>query len=191
MADEMIATAVGSRVARRGRRSLRVATPLHAQASLEYSVKAALLLNFARFIEWPDQAFPDARVRRSTSACSRPIRSARRSTERFTGETIAIEHSSARQVKSAGRRCRLSPAVRAVRRGIARQRNGPSQRVLHRDRGRVAPLRRAWAARSASSSKSGRVRFNVNLRPVEERGIRISARMLQLASRVERATPEK
>jgi hypothetical protein len=37
----------------------------------------------------------------------------------------------------------------------------------------------------------GRVRFNVNLRPVEERGVRISARMLHVASRVERATPEK
>jgi hypothetical protein len=37
----------------------------------------------------------------------------------------------------------------------------------------------------------GRVRFNVNLQPVESRGIRISARMLQLANRVERATPAK
>ena len=39
--------------------------------------------------------------------------------------------------------------------------------------------------------EGGRLRFNVNLRPVEQRGIRISARMLQLASHVERATPEK
>ena len=39
--------------------------------------------------------------------------------------------------------------------------------------------------------EGGRVRFNVNLGPVERRGIRISARMLQLAGRVDRATPEK
>jgi hypothetical protein len=39
--------------------------------------------------------------------------------------------------------------------------------------------------------EDGRVRFKVNLRPVEARGIRISARMLQLASRVDRATPER
>ena len=39
--------------------------------------------------------------------------------------------------------------------------------------------------------EGGRVRFNVNLRPVEERGMRISARMLQLANRVDRATLAK
>jgi hypothetical protein len=36
--------------------------------------------------------------------------------------------------------------------------------------------------------EGGRVRFNVNLAPVERRGVRISARMLQLASRVDRGT---
>ena len=39
--------------------------------------------------------------------------------------------------------------------------------------------------------EDGRVRFSVNLSPVEDRGVRISARMLKLASRVTRATPEK
>jgi hypothetical protein len=39
--------------------------------------------------------------------------------------------------------------------------------------------------------EGGRVRFNVDMVPVEERGVRISARMLKLANRVDRATPEK
>lgn len=38
------------------------ALPVRAQTSLEYHVKAAFLLNFARFIEWPDSAFPDSRA---------------------------------------------------------------------------------------------------------------------------------
>src|SRR5690242_4807275 len=37
------------------------AAPIHAQSALEYDVKAALLLNFARFIEWPDSAFEGPR----------------------------------------------------------------------------------------------------------------------------------
>ena len=35
---------------------------MRAQPSLEYNVKAALLLNFARFIEWPDRAFVSPRA---------------------------------------------------------------------------------------------------------------------------------
>jgi YfiR/HmsC-like len=37
-------------------------TTLHAAASTEYQVKAALILNFAEFIEWPASEFPDARA---------------------------------------------------------------------------------------------------------------------------------
>ena len=37
-----------------------IAAPARAQSALEYDVKAALLLNFARFIEWPDAAFDGA-----------------------------------------------------------------------------------------------------------------------------------
>ncbi len=38
--------------------------PLAAQASLEYDVKAAFLLNFAKFVDWPPSAFaaPDSPI---------------------------------------------------------------------------------------------------------------------------------
>ena len=39
--------------------------------------------------------------------------------------------------------------------------------------------------------EGGRVRFNVNLRPVEERGVRNSARKLHLARPVDRLKQEK
>lgn len=39
---------------------LAAATPQHRKGASEYDVKAAFLLNFTRFIEWPADAFPDA-----------------------------------------------------------------------------------------------------------------------------------
>ena len=34
-------------------------SPLQAERPSEYEVKAAFLFNFAKFVEWPDSAFPD------------------------------------------------------------------------------------------------------------------------------------
>jgi hypothetical protein len=36
-----------------------VSTPVSAQAVSEYEVKAAFLLNFTKFVEWPPSAFPE------------------------------------------------------------------------------------------------------------------------------------
>ena len=165
------------------------AMPLGAQASLEYNVKAALLLNFARFIEWPGGAFADSRT--PVSVCvfgENPFADA---LERaLQGETVQNRPLVARQVTSPAdsATCHLlfvpsgtEPRARAA---------------MHQPRSHAvtvgeSPRFDAMGGAVTLVLQDGRVRFKVNLRPVEERGIRISARMLQLASHVERATPEK
>ena len=165
------------------------ATPLHAQPSLEYNVKAALLLNFARFIEWPDSAFPDARA--PINVCVFGANPFGDVLDRaLHGETIGNRTLAARQVKSPadGAGCHLLfvPSGAESRASAVVHQHG-SYAVT------VGESRRFEDMGGAVNLvlEEGRVRFNVNLQPVERRGVRISARMLQLASRVERAAPEK
>lgn len=166
-----------------------VTIPARAQnGSLEYNVKAALLLNFARFIEWPDRAFDGPRD--PIEICVLAPSPFGEALDRvLQGESVANRPLAAREVKSTSEsaNCHLLfvPAG-AEARGAAFMRNG-SHTVT------VGESRRFENMGGAVNMviDAGRVRFNVNLRPVEERGVRISARMLQLASRVDRATPEK
>ena len=160
-----------------------------AQSSLEYNVKAALLLNFARFIEWPEGAFgnPRAPVEMCVftpnpfgDALDRALR----------GESVGTRPLSARDVRSPSETtgCHLLfiPAgteSRAI--GMLRQ-AGPHTVTVGE-----SPRFETMGGAVTFVLEGGRVRFNVNLRPVEARGVRISARMLHLASRVDRATQEK
>jgi len=163
------------------------AASLRAQPSLEYNVKAALLLNFARFIEWPDGAFADTRS---------PIHVCVAGENRFGdalddvlhGETVGSRTFATRVVTgprdSAG--CHLlfvaagteSRAAAIIgQRGSFAVTVGESRRF--EDMGGAVTF----------VLDSGRVRFNVNLRPLEQRQVRVSARMLQLASRVDGVKP--
>ena len=168
---------------------LAIGLPIRAQSSLEYNVKAALLLNFARFIEWPERAFssPQAPIEVCVFA---PNPFGDTLTRVLEGETVGNRSLSAREVRSAedSATCHLLfvPAGTEARAGALVRRNGPFTIT-------VGESNRFEDMGGAVSFvlEGGRVRFNVNLRPVEERGVRISARMLQLASQVERATPEK
>jgi YfiR/HmsC-like len=163
--------------------------PVRAQSVPEYDVKAALLLNFARFIEWPDGAF--AGPRSPIEICV------------FEPNPFGDSLNRVLQAETVGSRPLVSRAVRAAS-------ESASCHLLFVPAGaesRAAPLvthagphtvtvgeSRAFEARGGAVSftvEDGRVRFNVNLRPVEERGVRISARMLHLAGRVDRATPPK
>ena len=161
--------------------------PLRAQRSLEYDVKAALLLNFARFIEWPDGAFPDARA--PINVCvfgSNPFGDALERT--LAGETAANRTLVLRHVKS--------PAESAGCHLLFVPAGMESHAIVHQQGSyavSVGESRRFEGMGGAVTLvlEEGRVRFKVNLQPVERRGIRISARMLQLASRVDRTTPAK
>ena len=165
-----------------------IAAPGRAQSAPEYDVKAALLLNFARFIEWPDAAFESAQS--PIDVCVFAPSPFGQALERaLTGETVANRSLSAREVHgvSDSADCHLLfvPAGAESRASALLRQAGPTVTV-----GESRRFQNMGGAVTLVIEE-GRVRFNVNLRPVERRGVRISARMLQLASRVERATPEK
>ena len=163
--------------------------PLHAQTSLEYDVKAALLLNFARFIEWPANAFAEPRAPIDICVFApNPFGSVLDRT--LQSETAGEHPLLAREVRSAAESagCHLLfISAAAEERGEAAFWEAGPHTIT------VGESRRFQEMGGAVTFvlEGGRVRFNVNLRPVEERGIRISARMLHVASRVDRATPEK
>lgn len=162
---------------------------VRAQASLEYSVKAALLLNFARFIEWPERAFANASAPIEICVFApNPFGDALK--RALEGETVSGRALTTRDVRAAAESasCHMlfvpdgsEPRAAAVFRDV-----GPYTVTV----GESTRFETLGGAISVQV-EGGRVRFNVNLRPVDERGIRISARMLKLANRVDRATPEK
>jgi hypothetical protein len=163
--------------------------PIRAQSSLEYSVKAALLLNFARFIEWPDRAFASPRA--PIIICVFAPNPFGESLDRaLDGETVSGRIVSTRDVRtpadSAGCHMLFVPEG-SESRAAALVRNGGPHTVTVGESHRFEELGGAVSF----VLEGGRVRFNVNLKPVEERGVRISARMLKLANRVDRATLEK
>ena len=165
------------------------ATSMRAQAALEYNVKAALLLNFARFIEWPPRAFTDAAS--PVSVCVLTPNPFGDALERaLQGETVGQRPFVLRDVRSASDTtgCHLLFVPSGSESRAAALMRQPGTHTIT-----VGESRRFESMGGAVSFvlDEGRVRFNVNLRPVEERGVRMSARMLQLASRVDRATPEK
>jgi hypothetical protein len=166
-----------------------IAVPARAQPSLEYNVKAALLLNFARFIEWPERAFagPDTPI----DICIVAPNPFGDTLDRvLDGETVGHRSLSARNIRNASQAvgCHLLfiPAGTEPRAVTLLNSSGPYTVTV----GESSKFEETGGAVSFVV-EGGRVRFTVNLRPVEERGVRISARMLNLASRVDRATQEK
>jgi hypothetical protein len=168
---------------------LAIAIPVCAQSSLEYNVKAALLLNFARFIEWPAGAFADAHA--PIQICVFAPSPFGEALHRVVdGETVGERPVTAREVHktsdSVGCHLLFVPAS-AEERAVTVLRSTAPHTVT------VGESRQFEQMGGAVNLvvDSGRVRFNVNLQPVEERGVRISARMLHLATRVDRTTPQK
>jgi len=163
--------------------------PVCAQDSLEYNVKAALLLNFARFIEWPESAFGDART--PISVCVFGGNPFGTSLERtLVGETVDERQLVARHVKSP------ADAASCHLLFVPSGAESHAETVLSQAGSYAVTVGESRRFEDMGGAvnlilEEGRVRFNVNLRPVESRGVRISARMLQLANRVERATPQK
>ena len=95
------------------------AAPTRAQSALEYDVKAALLLNFARFIEWPDAAFDGAQAPIDVCVLT-PSPFGQALDRALSGETVANRSLSARERARCGGQHRLSSAVCAGRSRIPR-----------------------------------------------------------------------
>ena len=166
-----------------------LAPPIRAQRSLEYDVKAALLLNFARFIEWPESAFPGPRAPIQICVFA-PSPFGDVLDRTLQSETVRERPISTRAVHNVAQSdgCHLL-FIRegAETRGEALLYEAGTHTVTVGE----SPRFEKMGGAVTFVVEGGRVRFNVNLRPVEERGVRISARMLHVASRVDRATPEK
>ena len=160
-----------------------------AQESLEYNVKAAFLLNFVRFIEWPEAAFTDARA--PINICVFSDNPFGDTLEKMVqGEMAAGRVLAVRQVRAAGdlSACHMVFVPSSSDdRSAAVLRNPGAPAVFVGESSRF--LGRGGAVNLFT--EGGRVRFDVNLAPVEQRGIRISARMLQLATHVNRPPTDK
>ena len=161
----------------------------NAQPSLEYNVKAALLLNFARFIEWPERAFASSKA--PLEICVFTPDPFGEALERaLQGETVSTRPIVTRDVsgpsETAGCHLLFIAAGTESRATAIMRQAGPHTLTVGE-----SPRFETMGGAVTFVLDGGRVRFNVNLRPVEERGVRISARMLHLASRVDRPTQEK
>lgn len=159
------------------------ARALHAQAlggPIEYQVKAAYLLNFTRYVEWPDQAF---------TSPTAPIEICVLGTDPFEG---ALEQA------VAGRVTRGRPLIVHVKRTASEARYCPvvfvPAAVWRRNRAVLDQLQghgvltvgesREFAEAGGTIGfviRDANVRFVVNLDARDRAGLRISSRMLALA----------
>jgi len=147
----------------------------------EYQIKAAYLLNFARYVEWPAARLPAAQALRVCVLGRDP----------FGGELSALE---GRQVN--GREVR-------VRQIEAADQAGECHVVFIADseERRLAPMLRMLASRSlllvsdidgfaeagggiGLVTEDGRVRFDINQASLQRDGLRASAQLLRLARSV-------
>lgn len=168
--------------------ALAAAGPAAAQDPLEIEVRAVYLYNFARYITWPAESFPEART---------PVRICVMGTDPFgdaldravAGETINGRPLAAVRVgpQDALRNCHMLYAASTDDRRIAAALASAQGRPLltvgehdrFLDRGGMIRFRRI----------DNRVRFDINLRAVERNGLRISARLLGVAADVKREAP--
>ena len=158
-------------------------------ASLEYGVKAAFLYNFTKFVEWPASAFPERGSLRLCVFGSDPFGKSLQTVvegEQAQGRPITLL-----RLDSLGdpRLCHILflsrketerlPAVLAAVQGAPVLTVGEAPGVLEKGGGVNFVL------------KEGKVRFEINQAAVEGNGLKMSSKLLRLATRVvpERGTP--
>ena len=155
------------------------------QDSLEAEVRAVYLYNFARYVTWPDSAFPNQQT---------PIRICVQGSDSFgdaLGRAVAGETVNGR-------------ALEAVR--LRERDNVQSCHILYvalSEERRLSPLLATVHTRPIVTVSShdrflehggmirfrrvdNRVRFDINLRSLESSGLRVSARLLGVAADVRR-----
>jgi hypothetical protein len=162
----------------------RAAQPDLATQDLETEVRAVYLYNFARYVEWPASAFPEAGT---------PIRICVQAPDAFFGaleRAVAGETVNGRRLEavralpgSSRRTChllyvaesggRLAAALSAVR-GRPVLTVGEDDRFF--DLGGMIRFRRV----------DNRVRFDINLTSLQRSGLQVTARLLGVASAVRR-----
>jgi hypothetical protein len=153
---------------------------------LEYRVKAAFLLNFARFAEWPEEALPEGDA--PIYVCvygSDPFRGAL--DELIKGESVGGHPLEVRRLRPGGD---LS-ACHVVFIGASERARLPQ--VLGRVRGQPVLtvgemdgfLENGGIIRFVLEQR--RVRFDVNLEAAEQAGVRLRSQPLKVARRVEGA----
>ena len=156
--------------------------------ALERQVKAAYLLKFAAFVEWPDASFarPDS-VLEIGVAGNGPLAdalTAMAATRTINGHPVAV------------RRIRAGDALAGLHILFVDGETGPgaARELLTAAQG-LALLTVSDAAEQADSGcminfvvDAERLRFDVLMRPVAASGLRISARMLAVAHRVRGAS---
>ena len=147
----------------------------------EYQIKAAYLLNFARYVEWPAVRLPVAQALRVCVLGRDP----------FDGALSALE---GRQVN--GREVRLRQLEGADQAGEChvvfiseseKRRLGPMLRMLA-SRGLLLVSDIEGFAEAGGSiglvTEDGRVRFDINQASLQRDGLRASAQLLRLARSV-------
>ena len=164
--------------------ALAAAVPPARAQDLETEVRAVYLYNFARYIEWPAAAFPNAGT---------PIRICVQASDAFSD---ALERAVAGETIN-GRR------LEAVRVRSGRVRDCHLYYVSTRNDGRVAASLRPLKGRPLLTvgeddrflehggmirfrRVENRVRFDINLGAVQQGGLNVSARLLGVAAEVKR-----
>jgi YfiR/HmsC-like len=155
---------------------------LAAAASLEYEVKAAFLLNFATFTEWPPTAFesPSSPLRICILGVDPFDGSLLRTVkgESVAGHPLVVEHPSEEGIK----RCHVLFIRRAVNpRGNDLNPGTTDAPVLV-----VSESETLWRAGSIINFAidGGRVRFDVNQTASLRGGLRLSPKLLRVARTV-------
>lgn len=157
-------------------------SPAQEPASLEYGVKAAFLYNFTKFVEWPPSAFEDRGPLRLCVLGQDPFGKSLQTVvegEQVQGRPIILQ-----RIDSLGdpRRCHILflsrseterfPAVLAAVRGAPVLTVGEARGILDQGAGVSFVL------------KEGKVRFEINQTAVEGHGLKMSSKLLRLATRV-------
>ena len=158
-----------------------VTNPINAQAVGEYELKAAFVYNFARFVEWPAQAFKEP---------GEPIKVCILGENPF-GRALDI----ALQGKVAESRTFVIEQISDLRQAIGCH----ILFVSASERRRVRPILEAVRTRSGVLSigdledfaaqggvvnfklEDGRIRFEINVIAAGQQGLRVSAKLLSLA----------
>jgi hypothetical protein len=148
----------------------------------EYQVKAAFLLNFARFVDWPTEAFANERD---------PIPVCIWGPDPFgpTLDKAAVQQSiSGRPIEI--RRITEMRQIAACRVLFARSLAPRRETSIFQER-YVLVVSEKGADTAAGAAinfmvDEGRVRFEIDLNPAQKAGLHLSARLLTLATRVKK-----
>ena len=153
-----------------------------AETSIEYEVKAAFLLNFTKFIEWPDNAFADSQSPIAICILGKdPF--GRALDEIVQGEAVNARKVTVRRISEAptprtcqvvyvGRLEKDAKTVSSIKGGVLTVGEGDG---FLRDGGMIAFV-----------LENRRVRFDINQSAAESADLKLSSKLLSVARSVEK-----